>query len=199
MPGQAARLSLPFAALKEEKSEMAENAIGVQKVTTPSPGRTSLKLVEPATLFERVKHLRESIARRAFELFEGRGAVLGCDSDDWFKAEKELLHPVHLEITETDDTLTVRAEVPGFEAKELEVSVEPRRITISGKKEATEEKKMAKTVYKEQCSSEILRVVDLPVEIEAAKATATLKDGLLELRMPKTAQAKGTVVEVKRS
>jgi HSP20 family protein len=123
--------------------------------------------------------------------------MFGRDLDDWFRAETDLLHPIHLEINETDDTLTAHAEVPGFEAKELEVSVEPQRITISGKKESTEEKKTGKTVYKEQCSNEILRVVDLPVEIEAAKATATLKDGVLELRMPKTAQAKSTRVEVK--
>jgi HSP20 family protein len=170
--------------------EMAEKATAVRKAAAPAPVTTSLKLVEPETLIERIDHLRESIARRAFELFEGRGALIGRDLDDWFSAEAELLHPVHLEITETDNTLAARAEVPGFEAKELEVSVEPRQITISGKKESTEEEKTAKTVYKEQCSKEILRIVDLPVEIEAAKTTATLKDGVIELRMPKTARAK---------
>lgn len=172
---------------------MAEKPTVVQKAPppVPAPGPTSLKLVEPETLFERINHLRESIARRAFELFEGRGALLGRDLDDWFRAEMELLHPVHMEITEADDTLIARAEVPGFEAKDLQVSVEPQRITISGKKESTEEKKTAKAVYKEQCSNEILRVVDLPIEIEAPKATATLKSGVLEVRMPKTAQVKG--------
>ena len=176
---------------------MSEKATAVQKAAAPAPATTSLKLVEPETLFERINHLQESVARRAFELFEDRGALFGRDLDDWFRAETELLHPVHLEITETDDALTARAEVPGFEARDLEVSIEPRRITIAGRKESTKEKKTAKTIHKEQCSNEILRVVDLPVEIEAAKVTATLKDGLLDLRMPKTAQAKGTRVEAK--
>jgi HSP20 family protein len=171
---------------------MSEKATALQKAGAPAPATTSLRLVKPETLFERINHLQEAIARRAFELFEGRGAQLGRDLDDWFKAETDLLHPVHLNVIETHDTLTVHAEVPGFEAKELEVSVEPQRITISGKRESTEERKTAKTVYEEQCSNEILRVVNLPVEIEAAKVTATLKHGVLELRMPKTAQAKGT-------
>ncbi len=170
---------------------MAEKAVAVQKAMAPATATTSLRLVEPGALFERINHLQESVARRAFELFEGRGALFGRDWEDWFKAETELLHPVHLEITETDNTLTARAEVPGFEAKDLEVSAEPRRITISGKRESAEKRESAKTIYKEQCSNEILRVVDLPVEIDAAKATATLEDGVLELRMPKTAQAKG--------
>ena len=170
---------------------MAERGTAVQKALARAPATTPLRLVEPETLFERINLLQEAIARRAFELFEARGALHGRDLDDWFRAEKDLLHPVHLEITDTDDALTVHAEVPGFEAKELEVSVDPQRITISGKRKSTEEKKTAKTVYKEQCSNEILRVANLPVEIEAAKATATLKDGVLELRMPKTLQAKG--------
>ena len=171
---------------------MAENAVAVQRTPAPAPATTPLTLVKPETLFQRINHFQESIARRAFELFEGRGALSGRDWDDWFKAETELLHPVHLEITETEDTLTAHAEVPGFEAKDLEVSAEPWRIVISGKKVSTEEKKTAKIAYKEQCAEEILRVVDLPVGIDAAKTTATLKDGILQLRMPKTAQAEGT-------
>ena len=170
---------------------MVREATAVKKEVIPAPATTSLRLVEPETLFERINHLQEAIASRAFQLFEGRCGLFGRDLDDWFRAETDLLHPVHLDITETDDTLTVHAEVPGFEAEQLELSVEPQRITISGKRESTEEKKSAKTVYKEQCANEILRVVNLPVEIEAARATATLKDGVLELRMPKTAQAKG--------
>jgi len=174
---------------------MAEKATAVQKAAAPAT--TWLKLVEPETLLERISNRQESIARRAFELFEARGTLFGRDLDDWFRAETELFHPVHLQITETDDTLAVYAEVPGFEAKELKVSVEPRRININGKRGSTEEGKTAKTIYKEQCSNEILRVVDLPVQIEAAKATATLKDGVLELRIPKTPQAKSTRIEVK--
>jgi HSP20 family protein len=174
---------------------MAEKATFPQKA--PAPATTSLKLVEPGPLFERIKQLQELISRRAFELFEGRGAQAGRSADDWLEAEMELLHPVHLEITETDNTLSVRAEVPGFEAKDLKVSAEPQRVVISGARESSEEKKTARSVYKERCSNEILRVVDLPAEIEAAKATATLKDGVLELKLPKTAQAKGAPVEVR--
>ncbi|MGB6624631.1 MAG: Hsp20 family protein, partial [Candidatus Acidiferrales bacterium] len=159
---------------------------------------TALKLVEPKTSLERIHRIHDDIARRAFEIFENAGGFLGHDLDHWLKAEAELLHPVHVNITESDDGLTVRAEAPGFDLGELEVSLEPRRLTITGKKETTkEDKKKGKIVYKEQCSSELLRVIDLPMEVDAAKATATLKNGVLELNMPKGAQAKNTRVEVK--
>jgi HSP20 family molecular chaperone IbpA len=110
--------------------------------------------------------------------------------DHWLKAEAELLHPVHVQIWESGDALEVQAEVPGFNDKELEVSVEPFRIMISGEKESNEERKKRTTVYNEQGSNEVFRVIDLPVEVEATKATATLKNGILTLSAPKVAEAK---------
>jgi len=93
--------------------------------------------------------------------------------------------------------LIVEAEVPGFEAKDLEVSFEGNRLTISGKKETKEEQKKGTTLYQEQCSNQLLRVIDLPSEVESAKATATLKNGLLEISVPKAAKATAARVEVK--
>jgi len=177
---------------------MAERAAVAPKGPAPTPATASCKFVEPETLFERIRQLQESIARRAFELFEGRGAQAGRELDDWFESEAELLHPVHLELTETDDALNMRAEVPGFKAKDLEVSVEPQRVIISGKRESNEQKKTAKAVYTEKCSNVILRVVNLPAEIEPAKTMATLKDGVLELQMPKAPKTKDIPVETKR-
>jgi len=117
------------------------------------------------------------------------GAPTGTTLEDWFRAESELLHPVHVDITESDDVLTVRAEVPGFSAKELEVDMEPHRLTISGKRETSEEHTSKKTIYTEQCSNQIFRAIDLPAEFDTSRVTTTLKDGVLELSMPKAAEA----------
>jgi HSP20 family protein len=155
------------------------------------------KAIERQDLFERFNHIYNSIARRAFEIFEGNGRSFGHELDDWFKAESELLHPVHVRMAESDDALTLEAEVPGFESKDLQINLEPRRLIISGKKETKEEQKKGKAVYQEQCSNEILRVIDLPAAVDTSKAAATLKNGMLELQMPKRAVAKPTRVEVK--
>ncbi len=173
---------------------MTEKSTAVQMAPEPS----SLKVVEPKTFFERVNQIHQNIARRAFEIFENDGGLFGHELDHWFKAEAEMLHPVHVNISESDGALTVQAEVPGFNANELEVSLEPRRLTISGKKETSkEDKKKGKTIYKEQCSTEVLRIIDLPAEVDAVKATATIKNGVLELTLPRGGQAKSTHVEVK--
>jgi HSP20 family protein len=100
-------------------------------------------------------------------------------------------------MAESDENLTVRAEVPGFRTKEIEISVEPRRLMITGKHEATEESKKGKTVYSERCAKEIMRVVYLPSEVDSSKVSATLKDGVLNIELPKVAPAKTVRVEPK--
>jgi HSP20 family molecular chaperone IbpA len=146
-------------------------------------------------LVERVNNMFETVARRAYEIFEGKGRTIGHDLEDWFQAETEFLHPVHVEVAESGDKLEVKAEVPGFSEKEIEVSVEPLRLTISGKRESSKEEKKGKTLYAESCSDQILRVVDLPIAVDADKVTATLRNGVLRLTMPKA--AKGTSIEIK--
>ncbi|PYU21069.1 MAG: hypothetical protein DMG32_21415 [Acidobacteria bacterium] len=98
----------------------------------------------------------------------------GHNMEDWFRAESELLHPVHLEMAESDDSIIVRAEVPGFNTKELEINVEPRKLTITGKHQAQEERKKPKTIYSERCAKEILQLNDiLPINSTLLKLQST--------------------------
>ena len=172
---------------------MTETATASKNALAPVP----VKAIEPQNLFDQFDQLHDSIAHRAFEIFEDNGRVFGRDLENWLRAQSELLHSVPVNMAETDDALTIQAEVPGFTAKELEIQLEPRQLTISGTRQTSEEKRQGKAVYQEQCSNQILRVIDLPVDIDTAKTTATLKNGMLEVQMPKSATAKTTRVEVK--
>ena len=171
---------------------MKESGLAVQ------PARdTSVQKSESVDLVARMNNLYDRIAKRAFEIFDGDGRHDGRDLAHWFQAEVELLHPLHIEVSESPETLHVRAEVPGFKAEELKINVEPRRVTITGERKTREESKTKKTIYSETCSDQILRVVDLPAEVDTEKAKAALKDGMLELDMPKTAPAKTVKIEPK--
>ncbi|MFZ0959393.1 MAG: Hsp20 family protein [Terriglobia bacterium] len=166
-------------------------------VMQPAKEAAPMKLLPGSDLFDRIQDMSNSIARRAFEIFEDRGRAFGHDLEDWLRAESEFLHPIHLDIAESDDAVTVRAEVPGFSAKELEVGVEPYRLTISGKREANEERQSKKTIYAEHCRNQVFRTVELPAEVDSSKVTATLKDGVLELSMPKVNKTQKVRVEEK--
>jgi HSP20 family protein len=171
---------------------MAERtSTAVQRAQEPAAPKKS------EMLLDRMNEMLNDVTKRAFEIFEGNGRVFGHELEDWLKAEREFLHPVQIQLSETGESLEVRAEVPGFSEKELEISAEPRRVTISGTRETSKEEKKGKTLYSETGCNRILRVVDLPVAIEADKVSATLKNGVLELTMPKAAQARSIRIQPK--
>lgn len=155
------------------------------------------KVIKFTSLFDQMEETFNALARRAYEIFDGNGRILGRELDNWLQAERELLHPVALNITETDEVFTVKAEVPGFTEKEIEVAVEAGRVAITGQRESSKEEKKGKTVCSECRSDQVLRIVNLPAEVEADKVTATLKNGVLELTLPKVAKAQPVRVHPK--
>jgi HSP20 family protein len=172
-------------------------AIAAMAKTAPA-AHPVLTMPEPEGIFDQTaREFFESVARRAYELFESRGRQYGNDLEDWLQAESELLRPIPVEMAEEDGTLSLRAEIPGFNAQDLEIKLETSRLLIRGKKEQTTERKTRKTIYSEFQANEVFRVVSLPMEINPEKSIATLQDGILHVTLPKAAPAKPVRVEVK--
>ena len=109
------------------KSTSATNA-------RPTSQPAIFKLTTSGTFVERARHISNAIARRAFELFEARGSEHGHDCEDWFRAESELLTPVPATVVDKDGGFVVRAELPGFTGKDVEVRADPRRLIILRRK-----------------------------------------------------------------
>lgn len=167
---------------------MSEKLISIERVAMER---------DPVGLFEYMTSIHNNIARRAFEIFQDEGRILGNDLTHWFKAEAEVLHPVSVDMFESDDMVTIDAELPGFRATDLKVNLEPERLIIRGKREYVKDEKRIKKVHEEFRTDEVLRVIDLPVEVLPAKGEATLKNGILEVKMPKAARRVVTPLEVK--
>jgi HSP20 family molecular chaperone IbpA len=159
-------------------SQQAVTGLRSERVSAP-------QLVLTDQLLERGNGLREAIAHRAFEIFENRGRTMGNDLEDWFRAEGDLLHTAHLELVESEDALLLRAEVPGFRSEDLQVGVEPRRLTISGKRYGRMRPVVQRLIYCESCPNELFRVLYLPVDVDPRRAMVAVTDGVLELAVPK--------------
>ena len=140
---------------------------------------------ETDKLFDQMTEFSQNIAKRAYEFFDGRGRQFGHELEDWLRAEDEVLRRVPVEVRENARQLVVLAEVPGFTVNDLRVAVEPRSLVISGKAEEQRDERDERTVYAECCSRQFYRSLDLPAEVDPAKATATLKDGILEVDLEK--------------
>ena len=140
---------------------------------------------ETSTFFQGMNEFFKKIEKRAYELFEARGHEDGRDLDDWFQAENELFQAVPLTIKEEEKRMVIHADVPGFNADDLEIALEPAMLTIQGSHKEETEKKEKQGVYCETAEKAIFRRVALPTEVVPDKAHAILKGGVLEIIAPK--------------
>lgn len=150
-----------------------------------------LKPSNPADLQRKVQKVQLAISQRAHELFEARGQEHGHDREDWFRAESELLCPVSVSLSESKDRVSVYANVAGFEQTELEVSIEPSRISILGEKKTSGAKAKDETIGRTSAvPDQILEVVDLATEVIPERAVVQWQGGVLKFELPTAAQNK---------
>lgn len=158
--------------------------------------KIAIQFPQVSNFLDELDALNREIARRAFGLFQQRGQHNGWDMDDWFRAEAELLRPVPIEMTESGDSYTIRAEVPGFDAKHLSIQADSNSICIRGKNEQQkEERKGGEVKYSELSATELCRRIALPSSINPEKINARLASGVLEITLPKATPPK--TIEVK--
>jgi general secretion pathway protein A len=139
---------------------------------------------------ELIEKIQQKITRRAYELFESSGFSPGHALDHWLQAESEILVPVPVDVAETETELTLRADVPGFGEKDLELRVAPRSLCISGKRHESSGQKEGKTLFSERRAKQIFRLLDLPSQIDPDRVKATVSDGVLEIKMCKVGAGK---------
>jgi len=144
---------------------------------------------ETLPIFGELAKRFEAIERRAFDLFEGRGCELGHDLEDWAKAEHELGFPA-AELSEKNGAYKIEIALPGFEAKEVEVTATPEEVVVHAatKQERTGEKD--DVLWTEFGSDDVYRRFELPNPINTEKVTANLENGLLCVSAPEIAKAK---------
>lgn len=153
--------------------------------------------VEAEKLINRMEEMTKNIAHRAYEFFEERGRRFGSELDDWFRAESELMRYVPTTLKESEQQFTFQAEVPGFEANEIKISAEPKMLLIEGESEQSAEEKSDQVVFSERRTNHFCRSFNLPAEIDPSKVTANLKNGLLEITLPKVPVRQPVGVEIK--
>jgi HSP20 family molecular chaperone IbpA len=172
---------------------MSENKI--EKAMKPIP----VPYEEFETFPKHVEEFFDLIARRPFELLGKGPFMLGRELENLFKTEPEVMRPIYLKLYETEETLVARAEVPGFTEKEINVVAEPWRLVITGKREWKEEGKIEekKELPMHTERMQIYKTVKFPVEIKPEGVKAILKNGMLEVTLPKAEVVKKVKIDVK--
>lgn len=102
-----------------------------------------------------------------------------------------------VDIVETDKEYTIKAELPEVNKEDVKVNVENGELTISGERKQEKEEKGKKFHRIERFYGSFMRSFTLPDNVDAANIKASFKDGMLNLTLPKTAEAKPKATEVK--
>ncbi len=100
------------------------------------------------------------------------------------------------ELTETDDALNLKLEVPGMEAKDLDIEVTVEHVSISGERKSESKSEENGRTRSEFRYGKFSRVIPLPTKIQNTNVTAEYKDGILNLTLPKAEEEKNKVVKV---
>jgi len=102
------------------------------------------------------------------------------------------------DISETENELIVRAEIPGMDKEDIDIHLTDGVLTIKGEKRHEKEDKKEDYHRVERSYGSFCRSIGLPFDVETDKVDATYKDGVLKLTLPKSERAKVKKIEVKR-
>ena len=165
--------------MEEKPADKIEHALEAFKFSASDP------------FLERAREINDQIALRAYGLFEASGFANGHEREHWVLAESEILQQAPVDITETENEIIIRVEVPGFKERELEVHVAPLSICISGERRDAIELKEGKTIVSERRARLVYRLLDLPAQVDPNLVIATLSDGVLDVKLSKIGAGKG--------
>ena len=115
----------------------------------------------------------------------------------WFKTEGMELTAPAVDLYEEKDDIVVKAELPGIEKNNIEVNLTDHTLTIKGEKKKEEEIKEENYYRAERSYGSFVRTLELPKDVHTDKVKATFNNGILEVRLPKTEEAKAKEVKVK--
>jgi HSP20 family protein len=105
---------------------------------------------------------------------------------------------VQLDMYEDKENVVVKAKIAGFPKDQIDLSIENGRLTIKGsvKQEREEEEKDKKYYRKEITTKSFSRTVELPVAVKPEEAKASFKEGMLEISIPKSEEAKPKKISI---
>ena len=107
----------------------------------------------------------------------------------------EWLPPIDL--TDTKDKLVVKAELPGLEAKDVEITLTDDILTIKGEKKEENEEKDEHHFFVERYAGTFERRIKLPTLVKTDKVDATFDKGVLTIKLPKSEEAKTKEIKIK--
>ena len=102
-----------------------------------------------------------------------------------------------LDVAESEKQITVKAEIPGCDVGDIDISLEGRRLTIKGEKKEEKEEKEKNYLRVERAHGHFTRTLELPTDVDESAVEATYKKGVLKVVLNKTTPSENKKIEIK--
>ena len=119
--------------------------------------------------------------------------------EDVYDESEEMVWTPAVEVVDSDDEITLRAEMPGLTREDVQIEIENDVLRIHGEKreeKETEEERDGKIRVSERRYGAFSRSFTLPASVDAEDISAEMKNGVLTVRLPKSAVARGRRIEI---
>ena len=151
----------------------------------PASETAGIRFIAVESFREQMNEFAKVIEARAYEIYERRGREEGHALEDWCRAEAELHCMVPVGILESPEQLEVNVRLLGCLSSEIEACLEPHRLLLRAGKEEGKSQNPGAEGYTGPRLDSIFLALNLPDQIDPAKATAVFKDGNLCLTLPR--------------
>lgn len=112
------------------------------------------------------------------------------------RLSKEAVWAPSLDVSEDKDSICIKADLPGVKQSDIEITVESDVLTIKGERKSEVESKEKRLHRIERFYGSFSRSLTLPDYADASKISASYKEGVLEINIPKTEKAKPRQIKV---
>lgn len=137
-------------------------------------------------VFREISDRLEAVRQKAFELFQERGGERGHELEDWIAAEHAVMGWPAAELKDKKTAYEVEVTLPGFTAKEVEVTATPREIIVHAAAYHEKKGEEDKVIWSEYGSNDVYRRFELPESVNADRVTAQLENGIPHVMAPKS-------------
>lgn len=143
------------------------------------------------------------IVPRASRLFDIMKMGVWDALDRWFEdlrlpefETSKFIVPA-FDVSETDEHIIVKADLPGVDVKDIDISIVGNVLTVKGEKKQEKEEKNESYHRIERSYGSFSRSISLPAEVNPDAVEAVYKDGVLKLTIPKAEKSKPKKIEIK--
>ena len=148
-----------------------------------------------SSVLDEIKDIQDRIMRRAQEIFERNGGMLGRDLENWTQAERELVWRPLLELSEKDGKFELEAAIAGVEARDIDIEVTPEEIVLKAETQHKHTEQKGIVHCCEFDSGKMFRSIHLPKKIDPDKVRAEFKNGLLRLTAEISKEARARTIK----